>query len=550
MNRYILFSFMFLVAVGSMAQEVKNERTIVVEKEYNPDINDADKINVLPGIEKKSAPKTDVEYSVAPNVYDGGFAFSPMGLVYNKQRPEKAKHLYMYAGYGNNGHADAGLYYNSPLFRNNEFKFNVAFDGVNDKRKPFDLKEGVESKDWNARYYGTESNLNYTHHFDIMDLYVDGQFGLDNFNYHPALDGKSIDDRQRHTKAGARIGIKSDNDESFLYNIFVDYTFFDKAYNNEYSGVKNNENAIRLNALLGYEFNENSKIGFDFIARNYNYSMSGINDFTTINIHPSYRLRKNNISLLVGLNLDIAVNSDAKVCFSPDVAFDYTFARNYNVYASVSGGRTEMDYRFLERVNPYWNPNFMESSVIDFGKNYKALEIGLGLKGSPVEGLMFDINAGYDINMGDIMLMPAADDMLFSQYSSMIQHKTSVVYGALDMSYSFKNRFKISVDGKFMKWGMADDLYLGMKPKAELGAGLDAMIIKDMYLNVSYRHITRNDKHVAGNINDLSAKLSYRFLKGLGAYIKAYNIISADNRYYYAYPSSGASVLIGLDYCF
>ena len=220
MNRYILFSFMFLVAVGSMAQEVKNERTIVVEKEYNPDINDADKINVLPGIEKKSAPKTDVEYSVAPNVYDGSFAFSPMELVYNKQRPDKAKQLYMYAGYGNNGHADAGLYYNSPLFRNNELKFNVVFEGVNDKREPFNLKEGVESKDWNARYYGTESNLNYTHHFDIMDLYVDGQFGLDNFNYHPALDGKSIDDRQRHTKAGARIGIKSDNDESFLYNIF------------------------------------------------------------------------------------------------------------------------------------------------------------------------------------------------------------------------------------------------------------------------------------------------------------------------------------------
>lgn len=541
---------MFLVAVGSVAQEVKNERTIVVEKEYNPDINDADKINVLPGIEKKSSNKTDVEYSVAQNVYDGKFSFSPMKLIYTNQLPAKVKQLYMYAGYGNNGHVDAGLYYNSPIFRNNELKFNVVLDGVNDSRKPFNVKEGIEQKDWDARFYRTESNLNYTHHFDIMDLYVDGQFGLNNFNYHPALDGMSIDDRQRHTKVGGRVGIKSDDYKPFSFNFFIDYTFFDKAFNNEYPGVKNNENAIRLNSLLGYKLNENSKIGFDFIASNYNYSMSGINDFTTINLHPSYILRKNNISLLVGLNLDIAVNSDAKVCFSPDVVFDYTFARNYNVYASVGGGRTETDYRYLERINPYWNPNFMESSVIDFGKNYKALETGLGLKGSPVEGLMFDINAGYDINMGDIMLMPAADDMLFSQYSSMIQHKTSVVYGALDMSYSFKNRFKIDFDGKFMKWGMADDLYLGMKPKAELGIGLDAMIIKDMYLNLSYRHIARKDKHVAGNINDLSAKLSYRFLKGLGAYIKAYNIVSADNRYYYAYPSSGASVLIGLDYCF
>lgn len=541
---------MFLVAVGSMAQEVKNERTVVVEKEYNPDINDADKINVLPGIEKKSAPKTDFEYSVAPNVYDGSFAFSPMGFVYNKQRPDKAKHLYMYAGYGNNGHADAGLYYNSPIFKNNEFKFNIAFDGVNDKRKPFNLNEGVESRDWDARYYRTESNLNYTHHFNIMDLYVDGQFGLDNFNYHPALDGNGIDDRQRHTKTGGRIGIKSDDYKPFSFNFFIDYTFFDKAYNNEYPEVKNNENAIRLNALLGFGLNDNSEIGFDFISSSYNYSMSGVRNFTTVNLRPSYMFRKNNISLILGMNLDFAANSDAKVCVSPDVKFDYTFARNYNVYANIGGGRIETDYRFLERMNPYWNPNFMKSSAIDFGKNYRILESGLGLKGNPVEGLKFNAGLGYDINIGDIVLMPVADDMLFSQYSDMSQQKTSVFYGDLGVSYSFKNRLSIGLDSRFMKWGIAESHYLAMKPKAEVNVTLDALIIKDMYFNLSYRHISRKDSSVAGNINDLSAKLSYSFLKGLGVYLKAYNLVAADNRYYYAYPSSGISVLLGLDYCF
>lgn len=556
MKRFIyIVPFLFCAAVVTAQTETKTERTIVVEKEYNPDINDADKINVLPKTEKRSVPETEVEYSRTPNVYEGRFAFSPLALAYKPQEPDKAKQFYMYAGYGNNGMADAGLYYDSPLFRNNELKFSAVFDGVNDSRNPFEGISGAENRLWDSRYYRTESNLKYVHHFDIMKLYVDGNFGLDNFNYRPSADGSFIDDRQRHTKLGARVGIQSDDFNSLVYNIFVDYSFFDKAYNNEKGSPANNENIVKLNALLGYKFGGSSLIGLDFKAYNYNYSMSGVDDFTTINLNPSYKLSRDNMSLMLGLNMDVAINSGARFSVSPDVSFDCTFASKYNVYLNATGRRSAVDYRFLEKMNPYWNPNFMEvgpeeNGNIDLAGNYKTLSSNLGIKGSPFDGFRFDISAGFDMNSGDILIMPFTDINSASQYSEMVQKESNVIYGALELSYAYKDIFGFSANTRMMKWGKADDRYLVLKPKYEVGINLDTQIIRNMFLNLSYNYIGRTDSSVAGNINDLSAKLSYRFFKGLGAYVRATNIVSAENNYYYAYPSSDFTILLGLDFEF
>ncbi len=104
-------------------------RTVVVEQEYNPDIMDASKVNVLPKVEEPTVSKKEVEYATtffpATSV--------PAGLM----RPYTGKETqpgstpgYVRAGYGNYGNLDILANY---LFRLSEKdKLNVRFqmDGM------------------------------------------------------------------------------------------------------------------------------------------------------------------------------------------------------------------------------------------------------------------------------------------------------------------------------------------------------------------------------------------------------------------------------------
>lgn len=552
---YILSACMMLgltAAAQTPKQDDDNstDRTIIVEKEYNPDINDADKINVLPRTERKSSePKTAVQYATTPYSYDNRFEFVPMQLRYKPIGPARSRQTYIYAGYGNNGNADAGLYYNSPVFNNNEIKLDAIFDGINSKRKINELNDA----EWNARYYRTDMAADYAHTFNIMKLYVHGGFGLDNFNYHPAFDLSAIDDKQRHTKADVKAGIVSNEGERLSYDISFAYSFFDKAYNFEADNAANRENQVTIDAGVGYGINDLSKIGVQLLMRNYTYTISNLKDYTTVTLHPTYSINNGNMNINLGVQLDMTANGRKRFNIAPDFRFDYTFAGKYNVYATAGGGRIDTGYRFLEMFNPYWNPNFMNKyfdskteQPIDLSNNYRQLEASIGFKGSPVEGLRFDIKGGFDANRGDLCLI--ADSK--SQYSEMEQKETNVLYGQAEVSYAYKDRFRFSIAGKFMKWGNADAQFLALKPRYDINTCMDATIIDGLVLNLAYRSIGRTDKSVAGNINDLSARLSYTFFKGLGAYVRASNIISCDNKYYYAYPSAGASIVGGLHYTF
>ena len=67
--QYILSGITLMtLPLGTHAQQQPQDstvnRTVVVEQEYNPDILDASKINVLPKVEPPTANKRTVEYDV------------------------------------------------------------------------------------------------------------------------------------------------------------------------------------------------------------------------------------------------------------------------------------------------------------------------------------------------------------------------------------------------------------------------------------------------------------------------------------------------------
>ena len=121
-----------LQAQTTQPKDTTMTRTVVVEQEYNPDIMDASKVNVLPKVEEPTVSKKEVEYATtffpATSV--------PAGLM----RPYTGKEVqpgttpgYVRAGYGNYGNLDVLANY---LFRlSQKDKLNVRFqmDGMDGK---------------------------------------------------------------------------------------------------------------------------------------------------------------------------------------------------------------------------------------------------------------------------------------------------------------------------------------------------------------------------------------------------------------------------------
>jgi hypothetical protein len=111
----VLFATAFLsLSLSAAAQTAKTakkdstlNRVVIVEKEYNPDIMDASKVNVLPKVQEPSVSKKKIEYNTSVLPFS---AFSDvMKPVTSNLDQEKAKRGYARLGYGNNGNVDAKL---------------------------------------------------------------------------------------------------------------------------------------------------------------------------------------------------------------------------------------------------------------------------------------------------------------------------------------------------------------------------------------------------------------------------------------------------------
>ena len=163
------FTLAFLMPFNLQAQNTQPKdttmnRTVVVEQEYNPDILDASKVNVLPKVEEPTVSKKEVEYATT--------FFPATSIPADLMRPyvgtevqPGSKPGYIRAGYGNYGNLDLLANY---LFRlSDRDKLNVRFqmDGMDGKLTDSELGAMAEAlagaqysqkQEYEADAYGVE----------------------------------------------------------------------------------------------------------------------------------------------------------------------------------------------------------------------------------------------------------------------------------------------------------------------------------------------------------------------------------------------------------
>lgn len=539
-----LLSGLLMMAVPALVnaqttpqQQEGVDRTVVVEQEYNPEIKDADKINVVPKIVEPQIIPRQVEYetTVFPATT---ISRPPIGIYAGKEVQKSATPGYVRLGYGNNGNLDLRASYLFNLSDRDKLSLYAGMDGMNGKLQlPF-----IDEK-WKSRYYRSHAGLNYLHQFSKVDMDIAANFGLSNFNYHPYTYNVS---KQKFTSGDFHLGFAStDNNMPLQFKAETNLMLYSRQTNPFVNGSIN-ETIVRTKADVTGDVNESQLVGIGAEMNNLFYSSQYADDYTTLLLKPYYKIKGEDWNVKFGANVDLSFGFGKSYRISPDVTAEYTFFDSYVLYAGATGGRLLNDFRRLEMVSPY--------GELDAAKKYdtyEQLNAHAGFRASPLTGLWFNIFGGYQMLKDDLYSTPTLveDVNTMNSHLTFDQTNTNNLYLGGQISYDYKKLFSVSAEGKYYHWSADNEDALFFKPQMKLGFQADVHPIQPLTLSAGYEFIGWEKPANAVKqdaVNNLYLGASYEFFKGISAYARVNNLLNQKYKYYHLYPAQGLNFVVGL----
>ena len=566
------------------------EREMTLEREYDPSVQDASKVNTLPVIKEPTVKKIPIDYAgfTVPADPEKEISLLPSGnimtdILYNKRR-----------GYFNFG---AGTYLNLNgdlgyhILSTDKDQLNIWFShrSTNGKVKYLQYDEKVK-----AKLNDNIGGLNFKHVFPRAFLDMGIKYGYSAFNYYGLpVDASSslpieglLEKADRETNQVDRaiqgkIGVGSVDGAPFGYYIGVDYTNFSHKYGLGIDHDGPTEHTIRLNFDFNAPFNGNQKIGLAGRVEYFNYSLPedkkiapgiitpgrfysyGFDNYTSAVLNPYYKIEGDNWNVKLGAKVMIVagLDDDSGKTFSasPDIAADVEVAEKTVIYVAAGGDLHSNSMYDISQINRYAAPR---ESV---NPSREWLDAKLGIKSGVAPGFWFDIFGGYKIT---------SNDYFFNTYNNFYENDfgnictirngidTKQLYVGANLKYSYQQLFDIQLKGVYNNWNMefGKDYTPGGKlddpigkPVMELNAGVTVRPIRNLSASLDYYLATGRKAEVYGvtqdmnNINELNLTGAYNVNDTFGLYLKLNNVLFQKYELYYGYPLQKSSAMIGVN---
>ena len=548
-----LIAFPLGVQAQKQAKDSTVNRTVVVEQEYNPDIMDASKINVMPQVEPPTVSKKAVEYD-ATLVPAGQIPATVMQAYTGKETQTKALPGYVRLGYGSKGNLDARANYLFTFSDRDRLNLTLQMNGMDGKLElPGDLGK------WNAYYYHTYTGMDYTHTFKKVDMNVAGNFDLSNFNFLPG----SVNNKQKFTAGSLHFGVKSTGDElPVQFRAETNLLLYGRQHELSYTDTK--ESIVRTLAEASAPISEEQSVGVALAMDNAFYKNNQFEDYTALNLTPYYLFENDDWKIRLGAHVDFAFGFGKEFYASPDVMVQYTFSDSYQLYAQAKGGKQLNDFRRMETVSPYGQ------TMIQPEATYEQLNAALGFKASPATGLWFNLYGGYQNLKNDLLQMQFSAYDITGDYPhstgdyphSTENHlllgtaDTQNAYVGTEASYDYKGLISFLASGIYRNWSIDDEdiSKYGLLFKPCLEAKFEASFrpVSAAWVNLGYQHIDREkvEGEKANPVSNLYLGGSYEFFKGISVYARINNLLNKKYQYYWGYPTEGINFLGGVSFKF
>lgn len=536
------------LAAQEQAKDSTLNRTVVVENQYNPEVMDAFKVNILPKVEEPAVAKQEINYAGGIHPF-AAWEVNPMKPFNPEMRQENAHRGYARISYGNRNNTDVKGSYLWDITKRDRLGVMASLYGMYG-----DISNLTGTQDWKSRFYRTDAALDYTHDFRKVSLKIGGDFASQVFNYMPAStdlnpDASTTTGRQHYTLGEGYVRVASQEGQLPVeFALQSGFRSFNRKYD-IYGLASGAEKIIHTSGFIAGNINEEQQVGVGLVMDNLMYD-AALKNYTLVQLNPYYTIKNDDVSLRLGAHVDVQAGHDGGVNFAPDVKLAYTFADSYVIYVQALGGSRLNDFRTLNDMSPYW------AQLSQLRTSSTPLDAGIGLKASPVSGLGFHLYGGYRITKNELFSLPGIESFALADathytYNFLLQDKAKVGYGGASISYAYKDWIDFTLQGTYYGWNTDSDneLLLALKPEFAVGFYARSRIMKDLHIALDYRYEGRKDiagQSITDPINSLSVSAEYELLNRITVFARLNNLLNKNYITETGYPVQGFNVMAGI----
>lgn len=582
---------LFGASVAANAQEEgvnALNREMTLEREYDPSVQDANKVNSLPVVKEPEIRKIPIDYAsfTLPATPAKEFNILPSGNVmtameYNKNRG----YLNLAGGTYLNLNGDFGY----RILDTDKDKLNifVSHRSSNGKVKYLQYDEKIK-----AKLNDNLGGLHYRHSFDKAIFKIGAEYGYSAFNYYglpmvdritslPSSEEVLMTPADRETNQVAQTinfftGIQSKEGAEIGYLLDLNYINFGYKYGLGKIADGPTENTFAARFDLNAALSNGHRVGLGGQVKYFNYGLppeverpgggyyyiSFFDNYAEMMLSPYYRMEGRNWNLQLGANVMYYTGDHNKFMVSPNILADVTVADRTVLYLQAKGELRSNSMYDLSRINRYVNP------TVEIYPTRNWLDGNLGIRSGIAAGFWFDVFGGYKVNSDDFFFVPSRIywENDFGNFSNdMGGMNTRMLFVGADLKYNYQQIFEIRLKGVYNHWEhkFGDDWVGGAhewesgaygRPKMEITAGVTVRPIRKAAIDLNYYLATGRETRLFGatdykfdNINELNLTASYEINKTFGAYVKLNNLLFQKYELYYGYPMQKFNAMVGIN---
>lgn len=542
-------------------------RQLELERDFNPSLLDADKINSLPALREPVVQKANTNYSTW-----AGRTTPPLEIALPRpadimtEIPYSLKKGYLSFQAGNYANLDGAFGYRFV----EQAKHNLAFTFLhNSTNGDINYVQDSDPAGNTAYLMDNLGKLAYRYDADAMlfDMEVSYLHAL--FNYYGNTFGHERyfdNENQRLGVFNARLGLHSKESDRLNYRGSLDFSNFSTKFGYTLNGepIRGNQ----LNAMAGFDkpFRDiNTKIGIDGSLFTTFYQ-GDFDNYFLLNASPYIRFGELNRSARLGVNVLFQDADKMRIRVAPNVKLHWGLTDHTSLYANILGGF--QNNTFLEMMNE--SRYFLSYTPVK--PAFSIIDIDGGIKIGEINGFRFDIFGGYrktddahflvhhgqEVIGGDVLgnfrevLSPVYGSLSHTHIGGLFQ---SNIWAPLDLSLLLKKNFYDVTDMTIYGVQVADPKAYN-KPGLEIELTGSLEVNENLHFSMNYYFANDRWSYYEGqnsemdNINDLNMGASYRISDAFSFSVKANNMMNQQYDLWYGHPSQGFSLMGGFTFLF
>ena len=546
MRKTILIILAVICGIALHAQDSTFNRIVTVERDYQPDIEQATKIKLRPAVLKKEVEPNPVIYSTYS---------TPLSVEYNLHPLQAAKVSFVPQPILN------GVIEGAIGHRNSHLLFGYR---INHKKKmSLDLYANHDAYWGKDALSNSKLGMQVNRHFSGSDLY----FGVEGANEYFSYYGRNFDGEiittntpildQSLWTVNAKIGLRSTNDNAVQYRIQTGYNAFI---------VPNYTIEHQVRSFLDVAWtNDNHGAGIHvFVQNSLRNDSTGWNRHT-LRVEPFYSFKNQHLRVHVGVNIDLNIGTGKQlstmenIAFapSPNIKFEWNMMDNiFHLYADAKGAMGIGSLDEYLSYNRYLNIH--EGKAFNQPRAYTPVDAQLGFKIRPIRTMLIDIYGGYAYMLNACHMVAHVDvnnQFAVQDFTLQLANYQRWKVGA-NLHYHYRDIVELNASGNYYIWNDANSVTVYDRPSWDAHARLNVHIDSkwSIYSDNSFAGgfkvaTTLGDQQLRPTIS-LNIGGQYSVNNWLHVYLQLNNYLNRKNDIFYGYQSQGCHFLLGVKYKF